>query len=166
MGKALCEKDEEIIQCYLWGLNSIWDVRTGISNNHNTDYDLEEIYEYLDMFFDKTNVLRKIAELEINPKLNVDESSFKYYLKQVVNGKLTISDLSIMAKVKRETIQHYLKKVGYSKYVSYDDWRTQLMFKKVIEGKVQITSAPVILGTDYTRFVKMLKKYKKENNIE
>ena len=39
--------DEELIQMYLWGFKSIWDVRKGISDNHETDYDLDQIYDYI-----------------------------------------------------------------------------------------------------------------------
>lgn len=165
MKKVLCKKDEEIIQCYIWGLNTIWDVRTGISNNHNTDYDLDEVYDYLDMFFDKNDALRKIDELEINSSLKVDVASFKYYLKKIVNGSIQIIDVSRILKIKRETIHDYLIKVGYSRTIRYDDWKTQLMLEKVVNGKIQKTSAPKILGSDYTKFIKMLERYEKEKNL-
>ena len=165
MKKVLCKKDEEIIQCYIWGLNTIWDVRTTISNNHNTDYDLDEVYDYLDMFFDKNDALRKIDELEINSSLKVDVAAFKYYLKKIVKGSIQIIDVSRILKIKRETIHDYLIKAGFSRTVRYDDWKTQLMLEKVANGEIQKTSAPTILGADYTKFIKMLERYKKEKNL-
>lgn len=165
MNKVLCKKDEEIIQCYIWGLNTIWDVRTVISNNHNTDYDLDDVYDYLDMFFDKNDILRKIDELEINKKLKVDETSFKYYLKKIANGRLKIIDVSRILKIKRDTIRDYLLKVGYSRNARYDDWKTQLMLKKVVDGEIQKAYAPTILGADYRKFIEMLERYKKEKDL-
>ena len=69
--------DEELIQMYLWGFKSIWVVQKGISDNHNENYDLDDIYEYVDYYCNKSNYIKKIDELEISPGFKKDKNNLK-----------------------------------------------------------------------------------------
>ena len=84
-----------MIQRYLLGIISLSELRVAISNNHDTDYDLDDIYEYLDLFYAENDIMNKIDNLQINNKLKVDPSIFKRHLREVVEGRISITELSL-----------------------------------------------------------------------
>ena len=158
--------DEELIQMYLWGFKSIWVVQKGISDNHNENYDLDDIYEYVDYYCNKSNYLKKIDNLEISPGFKKDKNILKYVLKKIVLGKSTIIEGANLVGCKRDTISNYLSQIGFVLPSHYKSKQMQLLLREYCEGRITRSEANYVLWIAPKNFTVYVKKYKAEHNIK
>lgn len=157
--------DEELIQMYLWGFKSIWDVRKGISDNHNTDYDLDQIYDYIDCYCNNTNLLKKIEELKVSPAMKEKEFKLKYVLRKIVLDDMQISAAALKLNCKRETVSGYLEKIGYVKPNQYRSKQMQLLLREYCEGRLNKCQVDFVLWINKSNFNIYVRKYKEEHNL-
>ena len=160
---VLVKNDSDLIQRYLLGIISLSELRVAISNNHDTDYDLDDIYEYLDLFYAENDIMNKIDNLQISNKLKVPPSIFKRHLREVVEGRISITELSNLLRIKRGTITGYLAKIGYTKTSSIEDTKTLTVLKAYYEGIITKYSAKCLLEvSSESRFDKLFDQYVKK----
>lgn len=152
----LTDEDEQVMDCYLWGLVTIWEVIKVISDNHNTEFDIDDIYELLEHYCDKTDPVNIIKRRIENPKL-------RDCLIDIVKNDISFRDAGKKYKIPNATISDYFIRLGLRKRITYNDKKLQYLLKKYFKGEVSKFEICHSLQVRPDKLNEYIERYKKEN---
>ena len=152
----LTVEDEQVMDCYLWGLVTIWEVIKVISDNHNTEFDIDDIYDLLEHYCEKTDPVNIIMNAIENQKL-------RDCLIDIVKNDISFRDAGKKYKIPNATISDYFIRLGLRKRITYNDKKLQYLLKKYFKGEVSKFEICHSLQVKPDKLNEYIERYKKEN---
>lgn len=152
----LTVEDEQVMDCYLWGLVTIWEVIKVISDNHNTEFDIDNIYELLEHYCEENDPVNIIKRSIENPKL-------RDCLIDIAKNDISFRDAGKKYNIPNATISDYFIRLGLRKRITYNDKKLQYLLKKYFKGEVSKFEICHSLQVKPDKLNEYIERYKKEN---